>query len=75
MIKATNFSLENDKDGIGKTVRASLVADTSAEVTAQGTSGDGIIGLSKDDTLSFGSTCLCKNGDFGMLGSDGQWTF
>lgn len=56
-------------------VEASLKADTSAEVTAMGYVADGVEGLVDGTIISFGSTCLTADGDFGMLDSSGVWQF
>lgn len=74
MIKATDSDYEKD-DGRNRYVLATLVADTSDEVIAHGTAGTGIIGLQSNDVMTFGSTCLCVDGKFGMLNSSGNWEF
>lgn len=56
-------------------VEASLKADTSAEVISLGNIADGVVGLVDGTILSFGSTCLTADGDFGMLDSTGTWQF
>lgn len=56
-------------------VKASLVADTKEEVIAIGTDATTIQNLRETDTLDFGSTCLCTDGSFGILDSNGEWKF
>lgn len=56
-------------------VKASLIADNSAEVVANGTSCADIVGLSSADELAFGSDCLTTDKEFGMLNSAGVWKF
>ena len=74
MIKATDSVYETD-DGVNRYVLATLVSDTSDEVIAHGTSGVGVINLQPNDVMTFGSTCLCVDGKFGMLNSSGVWEF
>ena len=74
MIKATDSQFEKNENG-QRQVLATLVSDTSDEVIAHGTSGTGIIGLQANDVMTFGSTCLCVDGKFGMLNSAGNWEF
>lgn len=74
MIKATASDYERD-DGTNRYVLATLVADTSDEVIAHGTSGVGVVNLQANDIMTFGSTCLCVDGKFGMLDSNGNWSF
>jgi hypothetical protein len=74
MIKATASDYERD-DGTNRYVLATLVADTCDEVIAHGTSGNGVVNLQKNDVMTFGSTCLCVDGKFGMLDSNGVWSF
>ena len=74
MIKATASDYERD-DGTNRYVLATLVADTSDEVIAHGTSGVGVENLQPNDVMTFGSTCLCVDGKFGMLNSSGVWEF
>lgn len=58
-----------------RNVKATLIADTKDEVEAIGNDGSTVDGLRDGDILEFGSTCLCVDGSFGILGSDGNWTF
>lgn len=74
MIKATASDYERDESG-KRYVLATLVADTSDEVIAHGTSGVGVENLQPNDVMTFGSTCLCVDGKFGMLNSSGVWEF
>lgn len=74
MIKATASEYEKD-DNVNRYVLATLVADTSDEVIAHGTSGVGVVNLQSNDVMTFGSTCLCVDGKFGMLNSSGVWEF
>ena len=75
MIKSTDYVVEGFT-AYGKTkVRASLVADSSSEVTAIGTAGDTVIGLNENMIMTLGSTCLTADGDFGQLNSTGAWKF
>ena len=74
MIKCKDYVVDGYKNG--KTaVRASLVADNSAEVVAIGTNANTVEGLTDNNIMSFGSTCLTVNGDFGQLDSSGNWVF
>lgn len=74
MIKCKEYVVDGYKNG--KTVvRASLVADTSSEVVAIGANASTVEGLSENYVMSFGSTCLTVNGDFGQLDSSGNWVF
>ena len=74
MIKATGSEYEKNENG-QRQVLATLVSDTSDEVIAHGTSGQGVIGLQSNDIMTFGSTCLTADGKFGMLDSSGNWEF
>lgn len=74
MIKATDSKYERDDD-VNRYVLATLVADTPAEVVEHGTSGRGVVGLQPNDVMTFGSTCLCVSGEFGMLNSNDEWVF
>ena len=74
MIKATDSQFEKNENG-QRQVLATLVADTSDEVIAHGASGEGILYLQPNDVMTFGSTCLCVDGKFGMLNSSGVWEF
>lgn len=72
MIKVTNVVIEKYHP---KQVKVSLIADTKAEVIAIKNDGSSVVGLQAGDIMTFGSTCLCVNGDFGILKSDGTWQF
>lgn len=52
MIKATASEYEGN-NGKGRYVLATLVADTSEEVIAHGTSGKGVEGLQSNDVMKF----------------------
>lgn len=72
MVKVLSMKIDSIS-GEKRSVVVNLVADTQDEVTACGTSGDGIVGLTADDTMAFGSMALCVDGSSGMLDSTGQW--
>lgn len=74
MIKALDVEYEYD-DGINRFVVATLVADNKDEVIAHGTSGNGVVNMQKCEIMTFGSTCLCVDGKWGMLDSVGEWKF
>lgn len=74
MIRCVEGKVEYPISGQRKII-ASLVADTKAEVIAIGANGSTVNGLQTGDTMLLGSTCLCANGDFGILNSSGVWTF
>lgn len=74
MIKVTSITGEGYTEEGYRLVKASLVSDTAEEV-ADVTTGDDIDGLTENDHLTLGSTCLVANGDFGILNSSGVWTF
>lgn len=69
----------NDYDELGnysdKKCTADLVADTKDEVIAMGSTTKGVEFLADGYTLLLGSTCMTAQGDFGILGSDGNWNF
>ena len=73
MIKAIEKTFEKF-EGEKKLVRASLVADTKEEVQNI-TEDTKISGIADNEIMTLGSSCMTVNGDYGMLGSDGHWTF
>lgn len=74
MIKCTDYVVDGYKNG--KTmVRASLIADTQAEVTAIGDDASTIDGLNAGIKLAFGSSCITVNSEYGTLDSSGTWVF
>ena len=74
MVKVLNLKVESIQDKT-RVVVVDLVADTKEEVTACGTSGANVVGLSDHDIMVLGSMALCADGSFGMLDSAGQWKF
>lgn len=77
MIKCTDKVIEKYPSGdvLVQTAEVSLKADTSAEVISMGATASGVVGLEDGTILSMGSTCLCKDLSFGVLGSNGAWEF
>lgn len=51
-----------------------MVADTKEEVQNI-TEDTKISGIADNEIMTLGSSCMTVNGDYGMLGSDGHWTF
>lgn len=74
MIKCNDFTVDGYEEGKSE-ARATLIADTSAEVIAIDNDATNIVGLGDGYILAFGSTCLTVNSEFGVLGSDGKWNF
>lgn len=74
MIKVDSMTLEGFNEN-GRNVKASLIADTKDEVIAIGNDAATVAGLTDGDKLTLGSTCFCANADFGILNSEGVWTF
>ena len=74
MIKVTSITGEGYNEDGTRNVKASLVADTVEEV-AEATTGANIDGLTENDVLTLGSTCLVATGEFGILSSTGIWNF
>ena len=76
-VDSSNLTIDDALTQINKPrkVKANLIADKKEEVEAIGNDGSTVDGLREGDILEFGSTCLCIDGSFGMLGSNGNWTF
>lgn len=74
MIKVLEKSNDEQMGPVDKYV-VQMVADTKEEVNAIGTDGSTVVGLKKDDIISFGSTCITTSGDFGILKSNGSWNW
>lgn len=74
MIKLNGISVE-EVSADKRKVKVSLVADTKDEVIAIGKDGSTVVGLKDGDEMTLGSTCLCATGDFGLINSNGNWTF
>lgn len=71
MIKCKSQTIDGTVNG--KTaIRASLAADTAAEVIAIGNDATQVEGTVYDYLAPF-STCLTVDGQFLQLGSDGSW--
>ena len=74
MIKASVSVVEKEQDG-KKYIRADLLSDTKEEIEAMGTNGDVVEGFSANVIIAPFSTAFTKNKEFGVLGSDGVWTW
>ena len=74
MVKVLSMRVESI-EGKRRNVVANLIADTTSEVDACGASGEGVVGLTADDTMVLGSLAICVDGQVGWLNSSGQWTW
>ena len=74
MIKAYNILIEKTRQD-GRDISASLKADTAAEVTSIGNDASTVVNCLAGDKFVLGTTCLTATGDFGLINSDGIWTF
>lgn len=69
-------SIRYDKDDLHtRIVTVELLADNPSEVEAIGDKAINVVGLKDNDILDFGSDCKTADLYYGMLNSEGVWTF
>lgn len=73
MIKLKDFVLEKRGEDGKRYMRCALAADTDAEVRAQGTTGEGIVGMSGNDIITEFSTAFTADKQLLILDSNGIW--